>query len=77
MVTREEIYIHTSFYQIQKSSKDASIPLRDDITILVPEIPNIAKQIKSLRILRKRTEKIHKATLPGSRIGNLKPQMHI
>jgi hypothetical protein len=77
MIAGKEINIHTSFNQILDGGKDTDISLRNNIPILVPEIPHIPEKIERLRILRKRTKKIHETTLPGSRIGNLETEMDI
>lgn len=49
MVTLEEIYLHTGINQVLDSSKDTGIPLGDYIPVLVPEIPDVAKQEKAFR----------------------------
>jgi hypothetical protein len=77
MIAGKEINIHTSFNQILDGGKDTDISLRNNIPILVPEIPYIPEKIERLRILRKRTKKIHETTLPGSRTGNLEAEMDI
>ena len=77
MIALEEIDLHSLVHKILKSREHTEIALRDNITILVPEIPDITEKVYSLGILRQRTEKTRKAQLAVSRIPYLKTQMYI
>lgn len=52
VVSLKEIHLHTPVHQILKSGKDTDVALRDDIAVLVPEVPYVSKKIQSLGILR-------------------------
>ena len=78
MVSLEEIDLHTLIQQILKSRKNFYITLRNNITILVPEIPYISEKIKRSRVLcGDSTKKRHETGFTSSRIGHLKTQMNV
>jgi hypothetical protein len=77
VVTLEEIHLHPPVHKLLKCSENPDIPLRHHILILIPEIPDITEKIDSLRLLRKRTQEIRKATLTGFRIEDLEAEMHV
>jgi hypothetical protein len=71
VVTLKEIHLYTTRYQVLNRGQDTHISLRNYISILIPEIPDVAQQIKRLCILRKRAQKAHKTSLTGCRLSNL------
>ena len=77
VVSLEEIHLHSPVHKILKSGKYTDIPFRHHIPVLIPEIPYVAKQIKSLRILGKRTQEAGKAPLAVRRVIDLKTEMDI
>ena len=78
MVTLEEIHLYTLIHKILEGGKDSYISLRHDITILIPEIPDITQKIQGSRLLGwNSTEEGDKASLTGSRISHLKPQVYV
>jgi hypothetical protein len=77
MVALEEEDLHSPVHQRLKGSKDPDISFRNDITVFVPEIPDVTQQIQSLSILRQTAEKVGKTPLTRIRIRNLQPQMDI
>lgn len=77
MIPLKEIYLHPPVHKILKSGKYTDIPFRHHIPVLIPEIPYVAKQIKSLRILGKRTQEAGKAPLAVRRVIDLETEMDI
>ena len=77
VVTLEEIHFDSLVHKTLQSCKDAQISFRDNIPVLIPEIPYITEKIHGLRILRNRLKKRHKTPLPVCRIRNLQAQMDI
>jgi hypothetical protein len=77
VVSLEEKHLHSPVHQIGQSRKHPHISFRNHITILVPEVPDIAEKVHRLRILRQRAEKTGKTTFTVGRICDLKPQMYI
>ncbi len=78
MVAAEEMHLDTTGNKRLESSEYAGIPGRNDITVFIPEIPDIAKHVKSLGFLfRDRFEKAHKPVLPCTRVAHVESQMDI
>jgi hypothetical protein len=77
VVSLEEIHIHAPVYQVSYSSEHSDISLRNDIPILIPEIPDITQKIKRRGFLRKRPEETNEAGLTGSRVIDLQTEMDV
>ena len=77
VVSLEEIHIHAPVYQVSYSSEHSDISLRNDIPILIPEIPAITQKIKRRGFLRKRLEETNEAGLTGSRVIDLQTEMDV
>ncbi len=71
MIAREEIHVHSPVDEFLYGSQDADIPFRHDITVFVPEVPDVAEKVQGLRISREAVEKIGKTTLTAGRIADL------
>ena len=50
VVSLEEIHLHSLIHQILEGGKHSDIALRHNITILVPEVPDISEEIEGCRI---------------------------
>ena len=77
VISLKEIHLHPPVHKILKSGKNTDIPFRHHIPVLIPEIPYVAKQIKSLRILGKRTQEAGKTPLAVRRVIDLETEMDI
>lgn len=77
MVAFKKKHFDTLVHQVLKGSEDADIPLWHDITVFVPEIPDVPKEVQSLGIFRKGAKKIHETPLPAGGIADLKAEMDI
>lgn len=77
MVSLEEINIHPSVHKRLKGGEDTDVTLRNDVAVFIPEVPDIAEKIQSIRILGKPAEKIDETTLPFRRIVDSKAQMDV
>jgi hypothetical protein len=77
MITLEEEHLHAPVHKALESSEHSYVPLRNNVTILVPEIPYVSEQIHSIRLLRKRVQKVGKTTLACIRIRNPESKMHV
>ena len=77
MISLEEIHLHSPVHKILKSGKDTDISFRDHITVFIPEIPDVAKQIKSIRILGERAQEAGKTSLAFRRVVDLETEMDI
>lgn len=63
VVAFEEKNLYSPVHKVLESRKHSEITFGHDITVLVPEIPDVTKQIEGLSIFRKRPQKAGKATL--------------
>ena len=77
VVTLEEIHINSPVHQCSQRCKDPYIPLRNDVTVFIPEVPDITKEIQCCRFLRQRAEKIDETGFTGNRIVNPEAEMNI
>ena len=77
MVALEEIHIDTPVHQCCKRSEHPHIALGNNITILIPEIPDIPEKVQRFGFFRKTTEKLHETGLPAGRIIDLQTKMDI
>lgn len=77
VISLEEIHVHSPVDKVCQSSEHPDITLWNNITILIPEIPDIPQKIQRCGFLRKRPEKIHETSLSGSRVIDLQSQMDI
>ena len=78
MISLEEIHLDSLIHKILEGGKDSNISLWHNISILIPEIPDITQKIQGSRLLGwNSTEEGDKASLTGSRISHLEPQVDI
>jgi hypothetical protein len=77
VVAFKEKDLHSPVHKVLKGGQHPEIAFRNDITVLVPEIPDVAKQIEGLGIFRKGSQEACKATLTLFRIMNLKTEVDI
>ena len=77
VIALKKINLHSPVHQLLKRRKHPYIPFRNHISVFVPEVPDISKQIQGLRLFRKIAEKICKTTLPAGRISNLQTEMNV
>lgn len=77
VVTLEEINLYPSVHQFLQGSEHSYITFRHDIKILIPEVPDVTKQVYGLRVLRKTPEKISETAFTTCRIGDLKTKVDV
>ena len=77
MITLEEIHLDPSVHQCRKGSEHPYISFRNNIAVLIPEIPYISEKIQGLGLFRKTAEKLHETSLPAGRIIYLQTKMNI
>ena len=52
VVSLEEIHLHSPVHQVLKGGEDADVSLRDNIVILIPEVPYVSEKVQCFSILR-------------------------
>ena len=57
--------------------KYPDITLRDNVAVLVPEVPDVTEKIDSFRIRREAAQKVSETTLPVGWITDLQASMDI
>jgi len=78
VVALKEINLDTRVHQINQSREHPHVAFRDDIPVLVPEIPNVSEQIqRPAPLLRNRLQEPDKTSLPVNGIIDLQAKMHI
>ena len=77
MVSLEEIHLHSPVHQLLKSGKDTDISLWNDVTVLIPEVPDVSEHIQGLGFRRQRAEEVRETALSVCRIGNLQTEMDV
>ena len=77
MIPLEEIYLHTPVHQVGQGTEHPHIALRDDITVFIPEIPDVPKKVQRLRLRGQRPQEIHKTLLPVIRVSHIQTKMDV
>ena len=77
MIPLEEIYLHTPVHQVGQGTEHPNITLRDDITVFIPEIPDVPKKVQSLRLRGQRPQEIHKTPFPVKRVRHIQTKMDV
>lgn len=72
MIAFKEKDLDSPVHKVLKGREDTDISLWNDITVLVPEIPDVAKEVQSLCVFRERAEEVRETPLPAGRIADLK-----
>ena len=70
--------LHPGLEKVHQSGENPDISLRNHVSILVPEIPDVAKQIQRLGPLhRNPPQETHETSLPFDRISDFESQMNV
>src|SRR5574344_703630 len=77
VIPLEEIYLHTPVHQVGQGTEHPHIALRDDITVFIPEIPDVPKKVQSLRLRGQRPQEIHKTPFPVKRVRHIQTKMDV
>ena len=78
VIPGEEVHRHACIHQVHQRGKDAHAPLRDDVTVFIPEIPDVAQQVERRRpVFRDAPQETDEARLPVGGIRDIQPQMHV
>jgi len=78
VVALEKADFHAGVHQIHQRGKHTHIALRDHIMVLVPEIPDVAKQVQGLRpVLRDGSQETDETSLAVCRIIHIQSEVDI
>ena len=77
VVSGEEIHIHTTVHELLQGSENPYISFRNDITVLIPEIPNVAEEVDRRGVFRQGTQEVGETALACGGVGHLKAQMDV
>jgi hypothetical protein len=77
MVSFKEIHLDTSVHKVLQGRKNPYITFRNDVTIFIPEVPDITQQVHGTGILREIPQEIDKTGFAVGRIADPKAEMYI
>ena len=78
VVALEKADLDTGVHQVKQGREHPHIAFRNDIVVLVPEVPDVPQEVQCLRpVHRNGSQEPHKAGLPVGRVIHVQPEMDI